>query len=198
MMQDLGKYRRRSIRLKKHDYSQVGGYFITICTHNWICLLDDIINEKMQVNDYGKIVIECWNDIPKHFRDIQLDEFVVMPNHIHGILMILDCRGTACRAPTVERFGKPVVNSLPTIVRSFKSAITNRINKLRRTPGAAIWQRNYYEHIIRNEYKLNKIRQYIQNNPLSWHLDRENPERVGIDILEDEIFRSKMARKANK
>jgi len=81
-----------------------------------------------------------------------------------------------------------VANSLPTIVRSFKSAITKRINVIRGTPGAVIWQRNYYEHVIRNEDKLYKIRQYVQNNPLKWHLDRENPERVGLDKLEGEIF----------
>jgi putative transposase len=114
-----------------------------------------------------------------------------MPNLVHGIFMFFDCWGTACRAPTLERFSRPVVNSLPTIVRSFKSAVTNRINKIHGTPGALIWQRNYYEHVIRDENKLFKIRQYIQNNPLKWHLDRENPERVGVDILEVEIFSSK-------
>jgi putative transposase len=100
------------------------------------------------------------------------------------------------RAPTLERFSGPVANSLPTIVRSFKSATTNRINKIRGTSGAVIWQRNYYEHVIRNEDKLNKIRQYIQFNPLKWHLDRENPKRVGVDRIEDEIFASKIKMKA--
>jgi putative transposase len=98
------------------------------------------------------------------------------------------------RAPTVERFSKPVVDSLPTIIRSFKSVVTNRINKIRRTPGASIWQRNYWEHVIRNEDKLFKIRQYIQNNPLKWHLDRENPDRVGINGLEEEIFKFRRAK----
>jgi REP element-mobilizing transposase RayT len=152
----------------------------------------DVVDGKMLLNNFGRIVVKCWDAIPEHFRNVQLDEFVIMPNHIHGILVIYeDGRGTACRAPTVERFSKSVANSLPTIIRSFKSAISNRINKMRRTSGATIWQRNYYEHVIRNENKLNKIRQYIQTNPLKWHLDRENPERVGINRLEDEIFNLK-------
>lgn len=182
------KQKRRSIRLKDYDYSQAGGYFVTICTYNWRFLFGNITNEKMIVNNYGKIAIKCWNEILKHFRNIQLDEFVVMPNHVHGILMMIDCRGTACRALTVEQFGRPVKNSLPTIVRSFKSAVTNKINKMRGITGVSIWQRNYYEHVIRNNDKLYKIRQYIQNNPLKWHLDRENPERVGVDKLEEKIF----------
>jgi REP element-mobilizing transposase RayT len=183
------KLHRLSIRLKDYDYSQNSAYFVTICTHNCRRLFGKAVIEKIQLNVYGRTVTECWDEIPRHFKNVILDEFTVMPNHVHGILSILDGRGTACRVPTVERFGSPVVNSLPTIVRSFKSAVTNRINKIGRTPGTLVWQRNYYEHVIRNEDKLNEIRQYIQFNPLKWHLDRENPDRIGSDRLEDEIFR---------
>jgi len=112
--------------------------------------------------------------------NIELDVSVVMPNHFHGILTIVDhCRGTVHRAPTLEQFGKPTSGSLPTIVRYFKSAVTRRINELRGTPYTPVWQRNYYEHVIRNETDLNEIREYIINNPLKWDLDSENPNIVG-------------------
>lgn len=199
MMQDLGKYRRRSIRLIKYDYSQAGGYFITICTHNCKNIFGKVVDGVMISNEYGNIVESEWIKTAKIRRNVLLDEYVIMPNHMHVIIMIIDDgRGTLQRAPTVEQFGKPVSNSIPTIIRLFKSTTTKQVNQIRNTPTFPVWQRNYYEHVIRNEEKLYKIRQYIQNNPLSWHLDRENPERVGIDKLEDEIFRSKMARKANK
>ena len=103
-----------------------------------------------------------------------LDAFIVMPNHIHGIIIR---RGTARRAPTVERFGKPVAGSLPTLVRAYKSAVTQGINTLRRTPGDSVWQENYYEHIVRSEAELNRIREYIATNPMRWGSDRYNPER---------------------
>ena len=114
------------------------------------------------------------------------DEFVVMPNHVHGIIWIVgdDAVGARRRrAPmgddqTVERFGKPVSGSIPTIVRAYKSATTKRINALRGTPGAPVWQRNYYEHIIRDEEDLQRIRQYIRDNPTQWTMDRENPLHI--------------------
>ena len=97
--------------------------------------------------------------------------------------MIVNGRGTMHRAPTVERFGKPVSGSLPTILRAFKAAVTRRINRKHCTPGQPVWQRNYYEHIIRNDYSLNRIREYIYYNPQRWHLDRYNPEATGPDEI---------------
>jgi REP element-mobilizing transposase RayT len=115
---------------------------------------------------------------------VWLDEFVVMPNHIHGILVITDerrgttaGRGTTPSCPYVGEFGKSIAGSLPTIVRSFKSAVTKRINETRGTPGAPVWQRNYYERIIRNDREFDAIRQYIRNNPTCWAEDAENPCR---------------------
>ncbi|MBM3155975.1 MAG: transposase [Chloroflexi bacterium] len=166
---------RRSICLKDYDYSQEGAYFVTICMQDKVCVLGEVVNGEMQLNKYGQVVDGCWLEIPRHFQDIGIDAFVVMPNHVHGIAMIIDkCRGTACRAPT-EKFGHPTPKSLPTIIRSFKSAVTNRINALRGTPGAPFWQRNYYEHVIRNETDFNDIRQYILDNPIKWDMDEENP-----------------------
>ena len=110
----------------------------------------------MCLSEWGEIVAVCWDEVPRHFRDVELDGFIVMPNHIHGILIIMDNgRGTACRAPTVEQFGKPVANSLPTIIRSFKSATTKRINEIRSTPGMPVWQRNYLPREIEKRNEVN-------------------------------------------
>jgi len=128
---------------------------------------------------WGKIVRDEWNQTSVLRPNIELGEFAVMPNHFHGIIIIVDGRGTARRAPTgdistVEQFGKPVAGSIPTIVRSFKSAVTRQINLFRSTPGVPVWQRNYYEHIIRDEKSYLEIAQYIFDNPAHWETDSEN------------------------
>jgi len=175
------KHHRRSIRLSGYDYSQNGAYFVTVCTKNRECLLGEIVGGKMELHIAGECVVRCWNEVPEHFPHVDLDTFVVMPNHIHGVLAIAgdrgtaNRRGTACRAPTIERFGQPVPGSIPTVIRAFKSAVTKRINEMRQMPGEPLWQRNYYEHVIRNEDELNRIRQYIIDNPAKWDMDKENP-----------------------
>jgi REP element-mobilizing transposase RayT len=174
-------YRIESTRLKNWDYAKEGAYFITICTDNHRCMFGGIGKEMVILNEHGKIVDKCWNEIPKHFPHIVLNEYVIMPNHLHGIIYIrrdTACRVStlACRQPTLEQFGKPVCGSIPTIVRSFKSAVTKCINETQKTPGAIIWQRNYYDHIIRGEYELNRIREYMINNPSNWDTDRNNPK----------------------
>jgi REP element-mobilizing transposase RayT len=174
-------HHRRSIRLKKYDYAQAGAYFATICTHNRECLFCDVMDGKMILNDIGHVTEKCRHEIVDHFQRVKLDEFIIMPNHLHGILIIADCRGTACRAPTMEQFGQPVPGSIPTIIRSFKSAVTKHINQMYETPGVKLWQRNYYEHFLRNEYELNRIREYIVNNPMKWEFGRHNPV---VSILE--------------
>jgi len=187
MKYDSDIHHRRSIRLRGYDYSRAGVYFVTLGTHNRECLFGQIVDGGMVLNDAGRIVSEEWSNTPILRPDLELDEFVVMPNHFHGIIIITGRdtahradtipKGTAHRAPT-ERFGKPVPGSVPTIIRSFKSAVTRRVNEMRGTSGLKLWQRNYYEHIIRNETELNHIREYIINNPLKWDLDRENPARA--------------------
>jgi REP element-mobilizing transposase RayT len=178
MTYDPTLHRRRSIRLQGYDYSQAGAYFVTLCTQNRECLFGSIVDGEMQLNDVGRAVVHEWANTAKIRNDIELDEWVVMPNHFHGILMITDGggtgfgTGTAHRTPTVEQFGRPVSGSLPTIVRAFKSAVTKRTNELRQSPGATLWQRNYWEHTIRNEIELNHLREYIRNNPAQWELDR--------------------------
>ncbi len=173
---DSDNHHRRSLRLQGYDYTQEGAYFVTVCLRDRACLFGDISDGKMILNDAGLIAEKHWHDIPAHFPHIELDEFVIMPNHIHGIILI-NCRGTACRAPTTEQFGKPVAGSLPTIIRSFKSAVTKRFNSSYNGSGYRIWQRNYYEHIIRDDASLNLIRQYIMENPSRWAEDEENPMR---------------------
>ena len=177
------KCQRRSIRLKDYDYSQEGAYFVTICTQNKMMLFE---------NDGIRAVAErCWQEIPEHFSNVQLDEWIIMPNHLHGILIIIDkCRAMTYCATSDHNFrrgdpvGRPYIrphgpapDSIGTIIGQFKSVVTKKVNKLRGTPGAAIWQRNYYEHVIRNETDLNDVRQYIINNPIKWDMDEENPNR---------------------
>ena len=173
-------HHRKSIRLKNHDYSQPGAYFVTICTYNHKCIFGYISKGEMKLNDFGKIVETEWLKTAQIRANVELDEYIIMPNHLHGIIIIVDnCRGTTHRAPTIqahESFGKPVSGSIPTIIRGFKSTVTKQINQLRNTLGLPVWQRNYFEHVIRNEKSLHQIRYYIVNNPLQWELDNENPK----------------------
>jgi REP element-mobilizing transposase RayT len=182
---DPRRHRRRSIRLPHHDYAG-GVYFVTVCTHGRVHLFGEIAGGAMIPNAAGDIVHRCWDAIPDHFPRVIVDAFVVMPNHIHGIVGITDGpatndgadrdRSTACRAPT-RRFGGPVAGTLPTVVGAFKSAVTRRINAMRGTPGGAVWQRNYYERVIRDERALHIARRYVRDNPARWHRDRCNRVR---------------------
>jgi len=169
------KHHRHSIRLKDYDYSQAGAYFVTICTRDREGLFGEIADELMRLSLSGDIVRACWDDLPRHYSHVALDVFVIMPNHIHGIIVLAD--------PMVVGAGfKPApttVNKrhrLTEIIRAFKTFSSRRINELHNTPGRPVWQRNYYEHVIRNENDLDEVRKYIVNNPLKWDLDKENPE----------------------
>jgi REP element-mobilizing transposase RayT len=179
MTYDPKIHHRRSIRLKGYDYTSPGAYFVTVCVEDGECMFGDVINGEMELNVYGQIVREEWLRTVELRTNVELDALVVMPNHVHGIIMIVDDgvgRGTARRAPTTEQFGRPVSGSLPTIVRAFKSGATKRINEHRATPGATVWQRNYYEHIIRNDADLDRLREYIATNPARWELDQLHPD----------------------
>ncbi len=185
---DPAKHHRRSIRLPGYDYTQPGAYFVTICTHNREPLFGRVVNGEMVLNAWGRIVWEEWFRTAQVRPYVELfeDEFVVMPNHIHGIIWIVrDTVGAQRRCAPTKPGGVTPNNvapgSLGAIVRAFKSAVTKRINALRGTPGARVWQRNYYEHIIRNERALNAIRRYIAENPQRWHLDRYNANATGTD-----------------
>lgn len=187
-------HHRRSIRLKGYDYSRAGTYFVTVCAQKRECLFGDIVDEEMWLNDAGLIVHGTWNDLSVKNPGIETDEFVVMPNHVHGII-VLNNVGAQFIAPKFivparnnrsvpQHFAinqnkvQGVTNHAPTvgeIVRAFKARCTHMINVVRNTPGSPIWQRNYYEHIIRSEEEIDRIRKYITENPIKWADDKDNP-----------------------
>ncbi len=200
MAYDPKIHHRRSIRLQGYDYSQNGAYFITLCAQDRKPIFGKIVNGEMQLSPFGIIVRDEWLKTAEMRKNIEMDEFVVMPNHFHGIIVIddrgwarlemdLDLDGTGTliestgtlqraptSAPTREQFGKPTSNTIPTIIRGFKAAVTKQINTIQINAGKynmpeRIWQKNYYEHVIRNEVSLNKIREYIISNPLNWKED---------------------------
>ncbi len=184
-----GAQGRHSIRLPNYDYSQPGAYFVTIVTWHRECLFGEVVDGEMKLNKFGLVAKEQWEKLPKRFPNIELGAFVIMPNHAHGNIVIVTGRGTAenlndsggessRRAPTREGFQKPVKGSIPTIVRSYKSAVSYRINLIRGTQDIPVWQRNYYEHVIRNERDLQNKTDYIEANPLLWEEDDENPVNV--------------------
>ncbi len=170
MKHNTDRHHRRSVRLKGYDYAQPGAYFVTVCTRDRECLFGEIVDGEVLLNLVGVAVRDEWLRTAQLRDNVALDAFVIMPNHFHGIVVITEGRGTARRAPT-EQFGRPVAHSIPTIMRAFKSATTKRTNEIRNNPGTPVWQRNYYEHVIRNETELNAIRQYILGNPANWQTD---------------------------
>ena len=183
---------RHSIRLPGYDYTSAGWYFVTFCVQNRECAFGEMRSGGVIPSEAGRFVQDCWQAIPVHFPYVDLDAWVLMPNHLHGILAIRpdtrprdndgDLIGTAeinaaGGAPT-ERWRKVAPGSLSAIVRSFKSASTREVNKARGTAGATLWQRNYFEHVIRDDRDLERIRVYIQENPARWELDQENPANL--------------------
>lgn len=179
------RHHRRSIRLRGYDYTQPGAYFITMNTYQREHLFGRIIDGEMHLSTQGEIARDEWYKTAEIRPYVTLDEFCIMPNHVHGIIIINDDdsrmdesfrtgdqpslgTGAARCAPTIA----PTSHSLAAIVRAYKSAVTKRINEINGTPGTPIWQRNYYEHIIRGEADFARIREYIMNNPLRW---RDSP-----------------------
>ena len=177
MIYNPARPHRRSLRLKGYNYNQAGAYFVTICTQNRKCVFGAAADGKIELNDTGHRVDRIWSELPARFSHVYVDAFVVMPNHLHGILIVgaqfiapdglQDCRdcteqGAINRAPTLGE-----------IVRAYKAV---SVHMIRQTVNPTFgWQRNYYEHVIRNEESLNRIRQYILDNPARWQFDRENP-----------------------
>ncbi|MGA7731816.1 MAG: transposase [Chloroflexia bacterium] len=165
-------HHRRSIRLRGYDYTQSGAYYITVCTQDRLCLFGDIDDGVLTLNRAVQMVRDVWDELPLYYPDVEVDAIVVMPNHIHGTLVLLDQQ----EAP---RTGTRL--SLPDIVARFKSLTTTLYRKgvyesgWQPFPGK-LWQRDYYEHIIRGEDELNKVREYIYYNPARWHQDENNPD----------------------
>ena len=189
------KHHRRSIRLDGYDYSQPCIYFITLCTYNRECLFGEILNGEMRLNEFGKMTQQCWLEIPNHFPQTQLDEYIIMPDHIHGIIVLNDFVGVQnvgtknvgtkivgaknfsplpmptpepTREQNITPFRSPS-KTIGSIIRGFKIGVTKWFRQ--NTDIYVVWQRNFYEHIIRNEDELNRIRQYIIDNPKKWKTD---------------------------
>jgi putative transposase len=192
-MEKINRPNRKSVRLKDYDYSQPGEYFITICTHNHECTLGEIINGEMHLNEIGKIIEEEWLRTEIIRPDVQLDEYVILlhalrvaviglrlPNHVHGIIILNEGRGTFKSDIPVGANCHSPSNTIGAIVRGLKSTTTKRINEIRGTPGIQFWQRNYYEHIIRNDRELDIIRDYIFNNIVNWALEKDNPDNIPL------------------
>ena len=193
MADALDRRHRRSIRLKGYDYSLAGAYFVTISTQDRRCVFGDVVAGVMRLNDAGRTVSTEWDTLPAQFPGIDLDAFVVMPNHIHGIIIfatrvsvgapLVGAQDVASNRTIDNRATTRVAPTLGDVVGAFKSRVTVEYTRGVKTKGwpafrRCLWQRNCYEHIIRNEASLNHIQQYILDNPARWAFDRENPLAV--------------------
>jgi len=191
---DPHKHHRRSIRLPEYDYSQAGAYYVTIVSWHRECLFGEVVNGEMKLNKAGEIVRWEWLELPKRMQFIVLGAFIVMPNHFHGILFFLENVGATRQSLTRTREGKillppktndgidgsplprrPKPSSLGAVISQFKSRVTKRLWKIPSLHETPIWQRNYHEHIIRNERDLQNKTDYIESNPMLWDEDDENP-----------------------
>jgi putative transposase len=176
MAYNPGVHHRRSTRLKDYDYSQPGSYFVTLCVKRRECLLGEIIAGGVELNALGLIAKESWLTIPDHFPNTIIDSFIVMPNHAHAIVDIQSAgRGVVTTPLHEDPDARPALGRM---VAYYKYQTTIRINILRHCPGTAFWQRNYYDHIIRNDRELTANRCYIVDNPMNWELDRDNPKNL--------------------
>ena len=166
------KFHRRSIRLKGFDYTNSSWYFITICVHHFKCSFGDILGDKIFLSEIGLIARDCWKSIPAHFAFVELDEFIVMPNHLHGILIIDESiRAQHVKPLHAERkYQNIVAGSLSSIIRSYKAAVTKKCREL---GYEYTWHRNFYEHIISRDKELFNIRKYIRYNALKWREEDE-------------------------
>jgi REP element-mobilizing transposase RayT len=161
LIQNPAAPRRRTLRLPHYDYTFPGAYFLTICTHRRASIFGQITDGAMSLGPFGEAAAACWRDLPSHYPNANLDAFVVMPNHVHGILLMQEVSQSA--------------RGLSEVVRGFKTFSARRINALRATAGKPLWQRGYHEHIVRGEADLQKIRDYIATNPARWAVDRNKP-----------------------
>ena len=156
-MNNFNIHKRRSIRLKDYDYSSPGEYFITICTFQRECTFGDIRNESVYLSNEGIIIKRHWEEIPNHFENVELDEFIIMPNHLHGIIVLKESVGAIHESPLRMTQQQRRIMTLPKIIGRFKMESAKEINVLHKTPGHPVWQRNYYEHIIRDEKDFENI-----------------------------------------
>lgn len=171
------KRNRKNNRLEDYDYSQDGYYFVTICTRDRAECFGEIRDNKMILSKIGEIVDQCWQEIPRHFPDVELDEYAIMPNHVHGIIIIEngnDVENADLRS--LQNYDRTKM-ALSKIIHGFKSSVTRQINKQSNKINF-VWQKSFYDHVIRNERSLHQIREYIVHNFLKWESDRNNPENL--------------------
>jgi putative transposase len=180
------KQRRRAIRLRDYDYEQAGAYFVTICTQERACLFGVIQDDKVCLNDAGRTIEKWWFELNRKFPMVETDEFVIMPNHFHGVVIITDVPvGADLRVGPVPEGGHPTQQGahagapLQAVIQWFKTMTTNEYIRGVKTASwpafnGRLWQRNYYEHVIRDDQSLNRIRHYIVDNPARWEFDPEN------------------------
>ncbi len=182
-------HHRRSTRLEGYDYSAPGAYFITICAEHREPMFGGIIDGRIITSPIGQAVRDCWHELPSKYPDLQLDAFILMPNHLHAILGI--CQATVGA-------GSPRPPSLGTVIGCFKYSSTKRVNAARNTPGARIWQRGYYDHVIRNNRSLDQIREYIATNPSRWESDADNPDGSRTDAVQEWVRTLEMAKQGGE
>jgi len=163
---------RKQQRLIHFDYTTPGAYFVTICVSDMQCKLGDVVEGQMVLNEAGELVKTCWLDLPHHYSNCDLDEFVVMPNHFHGIVRIV--------GNGLKPF--PTQHGLPEIVRGLKTFSSRRINASK-SGNPFQWQKSFYDRVVRNENELHLIREYIVNNPMSWELDKNNQDINGNHLF---------------
>ena len=188
---DPNKHHRRSIRLRDWDYRATGAYFVTLVAHKRECLFGDVVEGVVELSEYGEIARSEWMASDAIRSEIKLDEFVIMPNHLHGIVWIIvgaqglvgahGCAPQLTSRTRADGHPRRLPKSLGSFIAGYKSAVTKRVNSKRGTPGIPVWQRNYYERIIRNEQELDAIRRYILANPIYWTEDMENPVRMTVE-----------------
>ena len=161
--------RRNSLRLASFDYSQPGAYFVTLCTHNQECLFGRIADGAMQLNEPGHLVAHAWRESLAPYLAVTLDEWVLMPNHLHGILVFDEHASTAPQEITRNQRRNMLLSKC---IGRFKMVSAKQVNAWRKTPGRSLWQRNYWEHVVRNDRDMQRIREYVRDNPARWELDR--------------------------
>ena len=166
---------RKITRLPEFDYTQPGAYFLTICCAKRVERFGAICDQAMALNPVGEIARACWREIPVHYPQITLDEFIVMPNHVHGILWIGE-RPLGVSGNMRRTFGKSIKGSISTVVGSYKSAVTYTSHEQGMLTQVRLWQGRFWEHVVRNEADLERIRTYIRNNPARWLEDQLHPQ----------------------
>jgi len=183
------KFKVNTLRLSHWDYSWPGFYYVTICTKDRACCLGEVKNDQVYFSEIGKVVFECWINIPKHFGNTILDDWIIMPNHLHGIIVITEkndfddknCRDAPWHVSTGNKFAPLQSKSLPSIINHFKGSVKRFCNKNDLAEFA--WQERYYEHIIKDEDDYARIKKYIANNPINWEIDRNNPNNIKRGLL---------------